>query len=180
MRRLALRRCAAYSMPARIDRSSRDPGIAWSETTVALTCLLVGVAVYVLVREQPVAFLPDALHLPIAPQWLRDLAGSVPTFVHTAAFALLAASLFGDRRGAVIACASWTFIEIAFEIGQHAAVSGFVVAKLPSGFASLPAVDSTVAYFVRGMFDVRDLYAAVIGGGAALAFVLIRDRGEQE
>ena len=121
---------------------------------LGVAALALGVAVYALDRPPgSVAFLPRAL--------VRDggmfgpLAGALPTFLHTLAFAsMTAAFLAPTRRARLAACAVWTAINLAFEVSQH------------------PAFAETTGFGLYGSFDPYDLLAAPLG--AAVAYILMQ------
>jgi len=142
--------------------------------------LLLGVAVYVLARPAAIWILPAALHFPSDVPWLVRASGAVPTFTHTAAFALLTAGVLGDTRRTWAACCTWVAINAAFEIGQHPAVSRQLAQWLPRWLDHVWLLDQTRAYFVNGTFDSTDIAAAALGGAAAWAVIrMTRSRGSQ-
>jgi hypothetical protein len=116
--------------------------------------LALGVAVYALDRPPgSVNFLPRAM--------VRDgglfgpLAGALPTFLHTLAFAsMTAAFLTPTRRALLTACAVWAAIDLAFEVSQH------------------PAFAEATGFGMYGSFDPYDLLAAPLG--AAAAYILVK------
>lgn len=136
----------------------------------AVVCLLLGSLVYLLVRAEPVWFVPLALHRPLAlPQWLYTIAGSLPAAVHVIALSLATAALLRPRSASValaIGCA-WALINIAFEVGQHPDLSPRLVAALPAQFDELWLLDPLRRYFTEGSFDFLDIFAAVAGAVGA-------------
>lgn len=132
-------------------------GIAW---------LAAGVLVYIVARPPGILFLPDALSL-IAwfPAWLVALTGPMPVFFHVGAMSYLTIGLLGlGRRGALLACAGWAALDIAFEFGQHELVSAPLAAAIPHAAAG--------DFFVNGTFDVLDVIAAI--AAAFSVYVLTR------
>ncbi len=116
---------------------------------LGIAALAFGVVVYVLDRPPgSVAFLPRAL--------VRDgglfgpLAGALPTFLHTLAFAsMTAAFLAPTSRALLAACAVWAAINLAFEVSQH------------------PAFAAAAGFGLYGSFDPYDMLAALLGAAAA-------------
>ncbi len=127
-------------------------------TTILLAsgavALGLGVLVYALDRAPGTAsFLPPAMTAGTGA--FGPLAGSLPTFLHTMAFALITAALLAPtRRAGLAACAAWATVNIAFEVSQHTAFGDV------TGFG------------MHGTYDSFDLLAAVLGAGTA--YLLIR------
>jgi DNA-binding beta-propeller fold protein YncE len=69
---------------------------------------------------------------------------------------------------------AWFVIASLFELGQHPSISPLIAASLPAGFAHVPVLDNTAAYFLKGTFDPLDFLAIVLGIVAAgLTVVLV-------
>lgn len=141
---------------------------------LAFASLCAGSAVYLfdrggdalLVSGTLAAMLPDR-------QLFGGLSGSLPTFAHAFAFALLTAAALGLRaRRAMPVCLAWAVIDALFELGQLDAAQGTVGATIPDWFANVWLLDRTRAYFALGTFDIADLCSIVLG--AAAAYLLIR------
>jgi hypothetical protein len=154
----------------------------WMQISSGMAFLLLGVAVYALARSALIWGLPAALHFPGTVPWLARVGGSVPTFAHTAALALLTTGVLGGkRRDAWIACGAWTVINTAFEFGQHPQIRIGLVGVLPDWLERVWLLDRTRSYFMNGTFDFADIVGAVLG--AVAAYLVIRKtriRGEQE
>jgi hypothetical protein len=133
-------------------------------------CLLLGSLVYLLVRAEPVWFVPLAWHRPLAlPHWLCVMAGSLPAAVHVVALSLATAALLRPRSAGValaIGCA-WALINIVFELGQHPDLSPRLVAALPARLEGIWLLDTLRRYFTEGSFDFLDIFAAVAGAVGA-------------
>lgn len=126
--------------------------------------LAAGVLVYALDRPaDSVPFLPAALSLHDGHAFLpAPLAGLLPTFLHTMAFALMTAAVLGPGpRKAVLAGAAWAAVNMLFEFSQH------------------PLFAKTLGAGMAGTFDGLDLLAAPMGAAAAvlLAWKFRLDRG---
>jgi hypothetical protein len=141
--------------------------------------LALGVATYAYARSAPAWFVPAELHVPLvtAP---GVVAGSLPAFLHTAAFSLLTASALGASRARVVgACAAWAAINVAFEAGQHAAVGAWLGPHLPPWLDGVPLLERVRGYWLAGTFDPYDVAAAVAGSFAAMATAFaLRRRSE--
>jgi hypothetical protein len=138
-------------------------------------CLALGAAFYGVAREDAAWFLPEALHVPVvaASGAAAGFAGALPTFAHTAAFALLTACALGGARGRVLAaCSAWAAVNVAFEAGQHPRASAWLAAHLPDWLDRVWLLDRTRGYFAGGTFDYYDVAAAVAGGLLAAAMTL--------
>ena len=120
---------------------------------LGFTALLLGVLVYALERPAgSVAILPAGL-MP-GGAFLGPLAGPLPTFLHTFAFALMtAAFLTPTRRARLAACGVWAVINFAFEVSQH------------------PAFMELTGFGMHGAYDPLDLLAALAGALVAYLFL---------
>ena len=138
-------------------------------------CLALGASVYALAREDAAWFLPEPLHRPLlaASGASAGIAGALPTFAHTAAFALLTACALGGARVRVFAaCSAWAAVNVAFEAGQHPRASAWLAANLPEWLDRVWLLDRVRGYFAGGIFDYYDVAAAVAGGLLAAAMTL--------
>lgn len=137
---------------------------------MAGSMLLLGVLVYL--TDRPVAsgaLVPHVAALAGHPvfgavgQWL-------PSFVHPFAFSLLTAAAL-PARGAFRygACVAWGVVNLAFELGQHAALQRALAQALTDAFGSSAPVRGLADYFLRGTFDPGDAIAILLGALAAAA-----------
>lgn len=144
------------------------------QLAIGSASLLMGVGYYLALRPAgSVWFLPAALHVEARiPHAVGHLTGAFPTFSHTLAFSLLSAGVVaaGRRFGAVI-CAAWLAIEMAFEFGQHAAISTTLIAHLPLWIDRVWLLGNAPRYFARGTFDVTDIAASAVGAVIALLII---------
>lgn len=114
--------------------------------------LAAGALVYLLDRSADAALFPPAiLSLHDGRAYLAPMAGgSLPSFLHSMAFALMTAALLGPGiRRSVLACAAWAAIDILFEISQH------------------PLFAKSLGVGMAGTFDPLDISAALFGAVAA-------------
>jgi hypothetical protein len=125
-------------------------------TTGALAIAL-GLAVYALSRPVRIPLVPPALHLAHA-RHDSALFGSLPSALHAFAMPLLTlACLRNFRRWHVLAaCASWSAVDVLFELAQR----------------------SSSPFFPGGTFDPLDVLAIIIGAALAyaVAFVVARSK----
>ena len=105
---------------------------------------------------------------------IATVLGSLPTFLHVCAFALLTSVVAAtDMRGRACICSAWVGIDALFEMAQHALISPTLAVPLEHWCGALAACRRTSQFFVQGTFDPADLIAGVIGGLAA--FSVLRD-----
>jgi hypothetical protein len=169
---------AAHRKFSLVGRRLKPPTLSTFSATcaaVALGLLLLGLAYYLSYRNQlpaPLARLgipPHVLPLGSGP----DVSlGSLPSFVHVAAFSLLTCALFRPSLLLALAAgAAWAAINVLWELScaDHQAWLRF--AYLQAGVAALPPGCT---------YDNWDLGAAFVGAAAAplmtLCFVGVRFR----
>ncbi len=95
--------------------------------------------------------------------------GSLPSFFHTFAFAMLTAAFVYKQTNLklVSICLSWVLLNVLFELGQLS--SGDVAEGTGAGLIQ--------AYFYSGEFDIYDLLFCVFGGLAAYLALLVTRTG---
>lgn len=150
---------------------------------LAVAALAVGFAVYGLDRAPGSAMAwPAAWSLGPAADTLRAdgagrgwgvVEGSLPSFVHAFAFALLSALLLPRTLFSVAtACAAWAAIDSVFEALQHPVLSAPAarwLQELDLVTALQWCADKTARYLASGSFDPFDVLAGLLGGLAAFA-----------
>jgi hypothetical protein len=150
------------------------------EVALASSAVAVGISVYLLDRGGAVAFVPSAwaAALPVR-HVFGSLSGSLPTFLHTFAFALFFVALLRPRAVAAVAilCGSWTLLEAVFEIGQLPRV-GASLASWAGAARDLEPVRDVLGYFTSGTFASADLASIVIGGTLAFVVAAVLRPGE--
>ncbi len=86
--------------------------------------------------------------------------------------AIITAGLIASKKSQfIIICLFWFLIDSVFELGQK--FSTMFIKFIPDWFASLPFLENTGDYFVRGTFSFSDIAAITIGTIVAY-FVLIK------
>jgi hypothetical protein len=135
--------------------------------------LVLGVSVYLLDRSWQQLAIADLIPLSLSPSPVfGPLGGSLPSFVHVCAFAILTAALLeGGRRLNQWVCLGWLSVNVAFEVGQHPKLAGSIANSVPDWFAHVPILNQTPQYFLNGTFDPLDLLFATLG--AVTAYLLI-------
>jgi len=143
---------------------------------ISLTVLLLGTLVYVVDRPPNQtyfvykSFVNISLHNTL-PNLFGFIGNSLPSFIHAFSFILITAGLLHcQKRGCLIICACWFFIDVIFELGQK--FSSLASKIIPDWFAGIPILENTKNYFTRGTFDYLDL-AAITAGTILAYFVLL-------
>ncbi len=147
--------------------------------SLALAALALGVLVYLTDRDGRAAWLLPRVGALGDVHWFGALAAWLPSALHVFAFALLSAALLPAHAGArFAACAAWAAIDLAFEAGQHPALSPGLAAWLEG---SLPAwlAQPLAHYFLRGTFDPADAAALLLGALAAAGVVAATSRNKE-
>ena len=86
--------------------------------------------------------------------------------------AIITAGLIASKKSQfIIICLFWFLIDSVFELGQK--FSTMFIKFIPDWFASIPFLENTGDYFVRGTFSFSDIAAITIGTIVAY-FVLIK------
>lgn len=138
---------------------------------LALIALLIGLLIYVFVRE-PIYDIIDFMQKYSGVYQAGNssiLIGSLPTFVHTLAFSLLTALLLPSRKTYfLISVSFWVLINIAFEVLQKAGSESAIVEYITS--LSL-CQENCSGYFHYGTYDIYDVYS-ILAGGIFACFVL--------
>lgn len=146
---------------------------------LATLLLLAGIAVYALDRGGAAYFLSGWPAEPAAPGVFGPLGDHLPTFFHPLVFILITAAVLRPWPRALPAiCTAWFAIECLFELGQMAPLDSRIAAAVPPWFDSVPVLQNTADYFIRGTFDPLDILS--IGVGTGIAYLIVRGilRGE--
>jgi hypothetical protein len=75
-----------------------------------------------------------------------------------------------QKRGRLIICLSWFFVDFAFELGQK--FNEWALNLIPTWFSGIPFLENTENYFLRGTFDISDLVAVALGTVIAYCVLL--------
>jgi hypothetical protein len=107
-----------------------------------------------------------------AAPWFGAVGGWLPSLVHPFAFSLFTAALRAPGAPpAYLACAAWGLVNVAFEVAQHPRIGPALAAQLEAAFGRSGIAHALADYVARGRFDPSDLAAAVVGAGAAAAWL---------
>lgn len=136
---------------------------------IASLALIAAVAVYVLARSQPPAFLQPFHLVPASPSsglaWLSD---SAPSLFYVLSIGIFLGSCASTAASARRHCLIWIGIALALEVAQAdpaaAKLTTWLAPRLPD-----PAWYMVGPYLERGVFDPLDLFATLVGGSLALA-----------
>ena len=138
--------------------------------------LLFGVLVYLVDRPPDQTYfvykpgVDISLHKTF-PNLFGMIGQSLPSFAHVFSFILITAGLIAYRKkGYIIICLFWFLIDSIFELGQK--FDTMFIKFIPDWFASIPFLENTGNYFVRGTFSFGDMAAITIGTIAAY-FLLV-------
>ena len=157
--------------PALAGWSVRRSAVLWLTGSGALG---LGMLIYLCDRPASHSLLIPQLGFLAGHRWFGVAGMWLPSLVHPFAFSLFSAALLAPRpRWVFGACGFWFAVNAAFEVGQHAQLRGPVAAALQQGFGHGPVARALQNYFLRGTFDVGDLFAAALGAALA-AGVLCR------
>ena len=142
---------------------------------IAVVGLALGTSIYLFDRAPGHAVLIPHLGRVGAPLF-GAIGAWLPSFVHPLGFALLTAALLpGGSPWRYRGCAAWAAVDVAFEVGQHAALKATWLDLAERGVAPVPLA----RYFIHGRFDVADLVAAAAGALAAAACLRFLDGSKE-
>ena len=169
---------------------SQRQGAAGSPSLVliafAALALTAGVLVYAVDRSGPHVLPLAGVAASFAAPLFGSLGHWLPSFVHPFAFSLLSAAARPSAakarvvRPAYGACFAWWLVNVAFEAGQHPAVSTTLAQFIDRMLGDGGPARWLANYFMFGTFDVLDIVAATAGAGAAAAVLRVvheRERG---
>ena len=137
---------------------------------VATLSLFSTVLVYSFTRIYPPEILTSiqATHSGLAAK--TELFGSAPSLFYTLALCLIIGACVSNRSTTILHCFLWIGLSLGLELTQHSAFAGSLSTSLPH---VLP--ESTwgliESYWTRGVFDLIDLVATLIGGLIALLLI---------
>ena len=108
----------------------------------------------------------------IIPNIFGSLSNSLPDFIHVFSFIMITAGVLScGKKGGLIVSICWLFIDISFEIGQK--FPSIPLKFIPNSFSNIPILEATKYYFQEGTFDIRDLFAIMLGSIIAYSLILI-------
>ena len=141
---------------------------------IGVFLLTLGTTVYLLDRSWQQLAIAQVIPLTHARSPMFGvLGGSLPSFAHVCAFALLTAALLdGGRRLNQVICFGWLAVNVAFELGQHPKLAASIANAAPAWFRHVPILNQTPTYFLSGMFDPLDILFATLGALAAYLVIV--------
>ena len=143
---------------------------------IGVIVLLLGSLIYLIDRPPEQTYFVHTSPVKITlfntvPNVFGFIGGSLPECIHVFSFIVITAGLlFCNRRGYLIVCLSWFFVDCAFEFGQKFAAR--FTPLVPNWFTGIPFLENTKSYFIHGTFDLIDL-AAIAFGTLIAYFVLL-------
>ena len=107
----------------------------------------------------------------VLPNLFGLIGNNLPAFIHVFSFIMITAGIIScEKKGSLIICLAWFFIDLTFELGQK--YTSLSLKLIPDWFTGIPFLENTENYFLRGTFDYIDLVAIAFGTAIAY-FVLI-------
>ena len=98
----------------------------------------------------------------ILPNLYGIIGNSLPSFTHVFSFILITTGLIASKkREFIFICLFWFLVNSFFELGQK--FSTMFIKFIPDWFASIPFLENTGDYFIRGTFSFGDMAAIFIG-----------------
>lgn len=142
---------------------------------IGVAALFVGALVYLVDRppDQTYFVYINGLNISLyksLPNIFGFIGNSLPAFFHVFSFILITAGLLCcQKRGCMIICACWFFIDSIFELGQKFKTLSSTM--VPDWFSGILFLENSKNYFLLGTFDFNDL-TAIIFGTLSAYFVL--------
>lgn len=142
--------------------------------------LILGSLVYLIDRPPDQTYFVSFSKIKISlfntiPNLFGVIGNTLPDFLHVFSFILITAGLFScKKRGYLIICLSWFFVDAAFELCQK--FNTLPLRIIPDWFEGIPFLENTKNYFQRGTFDMLDLVAIAVGTTAAYFVILITSK----
>ena len=145
---------------------------------ISLVC---GIAFYLVARPSgSTYFFGKLLHLGFSSRIIKLPAlvqGSFPDFVHPFAFSLIGMGLLSLTRVSRLAiCSSFLVMNLFFKVGQKYKYA--FAGQVPPWIKGIPIMENTGSFFLRGTFDINDIFAMIVGAAAAFALseLLVRQQ----
>ena len=143
---------------------------------LASTALLAALSVYCLARLHPPALLVPLTATNSMLVEHTSFFGSAPSFFYTFAVGLTLCLCASTRAAALLHCTIWLGLSLLLELSQHPVFSGPLFEWI-SNWSSVTRWDVILSFWRRGVFDVLDIIATIVGSLAALTiFALLHRR----
>ena len=149
---------------------------------IGILVLLIGSLVYLVDRpgEQTYFVYKSAVNISLhntLPNLFGIIGNSLPSFTHVFSFILITAGLIAyQKRGYILICLFWFFVDSAFELGQK--FNTLIIEFIPVWLGGIPFFENTGNYFMFGTFSFGDMAAIFIGTIAAY-FILMKTTGRR-
>ena len=150
---------------------------------IGVAGLVVGSLIYLVDRppDQTYFLYSSSINISLhdtLPNLFGLIGNNLPAFIHVFSFILITAGLIVcQKRGYLIICLSWFFVDCVFELGQKFDAWSSMI--IPDWFAGLPFLENTENYFRKGTFDILDV-AAIAFGTAIAYFILLTTSKRRE
>jgi len=144
---------------------------------IGILVLFIGALVYVVDRpgEQTYFVYQSAVNISVyntLPNLFGIIGNSLPSFTHVFSFILITAGLIAyQKRGYILICLFWFFVDSAFELGQK--FNTLIIEYIPGWLGGIPFFENTGNYFMLGTFSFGDM-AAIFVGTIAAYFTLMK------
>jgi hypothetical protein len=148
--------------------------VNWRPTLIGVTTLLIGVLLYLVDRPPDQTYFVRHIGIDLSlhdtlPRLFGPFGNSLPAFIHVFSFILITAGLLACRKkGFIIVCLTWFFVDAAFELSQK---YKSLAAIIPDRFAGIPFLENTENFIVHGTFDYVDMTCIFLG--ASLAYIVL-------
>jgi hypothetical protein len=167
-------------LPREIGKDSVINGV---QILIGLGGLLAGTMVYLIDRPPEATYFLHFSRIKVSlygilPNVFGVIGNSLPDFLHTFSFIMLTAGLLSwGKRGSLVICLFWFFIDLIFELFQR--FNGLPLKILPGWFQGIPFLENTENYFRQGTFDLLDLIAITLGAVTACFVLLATDKNDR-
>ncbi len=158
-------------------RSIKSNKINGFQILIGVAGLILGSLVYLIDRPPDQTYFVYSSKIDISlfntfPNLFGVIGNILPDFLHVFSFILITAGLFScKRRGYLIICLSWFFVDSAFELCQK--FNALPLRIIPDWFEGIPFLENTKNYFQRGTFDMIDLVAIAVGTAVAYFVIML-------
>jgi hypothetical protein len=159
-------------------------GFIGLQVLIGLGGLIIGTLVYLIDRPPEATYFIHFNSIRISlygilPGVFGVIGISLPDFLHVFSFILITAGILPWRRkGALVICLGWFFIDLAFELCQK--FNALALRMVPEWFKGIPFLENTENYFRQGTFDFLDVIAISLGTAAAYFVLLATNKGNEE
>ncbi|MBW2311114.1 MAG: hypothetical protein JRF35_08580 [Deltaproteobacteria bacterium] len=151
---------------------------------IGLGGLFLGTLVYLIDRPPEATYFMHFSRVKVSlygilPNVFGVIGNSLPDFLHVFSFILLTAGLLSwGKRGSLVICLGWLFIDFIFELFQK--FNALPLRIIPEWFRGIPFLENTQNYFRHGTFDLLDLIAISLGTVTAYFVVLGTNKGDEK